>query len=33
VDGQTAVVDRTLWVLPEWSTEDSLRRTESFISA
>ena len=24
--------DRTLWVLPEWSTPDSLQRIESFIS-
>lgn len=32
VDGQSAV-DRVLWVLPEWSTADALRRIESFISA
>lgn len=30
-EGQTAA-DRTLWVPPEWSTADSLRRIESFIS-
>jgi hypothetical protein len=31
-EGQSAV-DRTLWVLPEWSTPDSLRRIQSFIGA
>ena len=33
VDGQIAVDrDRMLWVFPDWSTADALRRIESFIS-
>ena len=32
LDGQAAV-DRTLWVLPEWSTPDSLQRIQRFIAA
>jgi hypothetical protein len=34
VDGQTAVDrNRMLWVVPDWSTSDALRRIESFIRA
>ncbi len=32
VAGQAAV-DRTLWVVPEWTTADALQRIESFIGA
>jgi hypothetical protein len=30
-NGSQPASDRTLWILPEWSPADSLRRTEAFL--